>query len=251
MENLRKPLRFQRFAVVLLLLWCAVVQAAVGADPATVRLWHAQPSLDGQAFAPVHWVSMDAHWNTLRIGDAGSGPAWVVRLSSDAGSPAPQVQLQRVDGDTTVDVPVAIRKGKTPGTSILSARPADGGAPLRIAFTVTDLRDPRADRSKSLPPTYPPEAMREGVQGLVMLEVDLDPAGSFLAARILRARPVGYFEEAALRSVPFWRFNPIRNALGFTVPGSVPVPVAFKIEDSAPADNNPVKRKRRFGPRRG
>jgi TonB family protein len=57
-------------------------------------------------------------------------------------------------------------------------------------------------------PKYPPHAMAAKVQGLVIIEALIDPAGRVGRARVLK--PVAGLESAALDAVQSWRYSPAK-----------------------------------------
>jgi periplasmic protein TonB len=57
-------------------------------------------------------------------------------------------------------------------------------------------------------PQYPREAAREGLSGEVVVEAVVAPDGTVRTARVIRANPRGYFEQAALASVRKSKFRP-------------------------------------------
>jgi protein TonB len=59
-----------------------------------------------------------------------------------------------------------------------------------------------------LAPQYPRNAARDGVSGEVRLEVVVNPDGTVKSARVLEARPRGYFEAAAVSAARRGRFRP-------------------------------------------
>lgn len=73
--------------------------------------------------------------------------------------------------------------------------------PLRIGG---DLKPP--DKTKDVKPVYPADAFRAGVQGVVIIEAVIDPAGQVAAARILRSIPA--LDDAAIEAVRQWEFTP-------------------------------------------
>jgi protein TonB len=88
--------------------------------------------------------------------------------------------------------------GGVGGSRVTEAQP-DGA--IRVGGNVkapTKIRDVR--------PIYPPEAMRQRVQGVVIVETTIDADGSVSDARILRSIPM--LDEAALDAVRQWRFVP-------------------------------------------
>lgn len=57
-------------------------------------------------------------------------------------------------------------------------------------------------------PEYPGRAFARGLQGWVVLRLDVDPEGRPRRVRVLEAQPGGVFERAARRTVRNWRFAP-------------------------------------------
>jgi protein TonB len=57
-------------------------------------------------------------------------------------------------------------------------------------------------------PDYPPRAQQRGIEGYVDLEFTIGPTGSVLDPRVIGASPTGIFDDAALRAVRRWRYNP-------------------------------------------
>lgn len=71
---------------------------------------------------------------------------------------------------------------------------------------------PSADqvRPVSTPsPSYPNEALRNGLAGEVQVEFTINPDGSVSNVRIVRADPPRVFDRAALSAVRRWRFQPV------------------------------------------
>lgn len=57
-------------------------------------------------------------------------------------------------------------------------------------------------------PDYPPRAQARGIEGWVLIEFTITAAGTVRDARVVNASPKGYFEEAALKAIGRWRYNP-------------------------------------------
>jgi protein TonB len=57
-------------------------------------------------------------------------------------------------------------------------------------------------------PDYPPQARQRGIEGYVDLEFTIGPAGTVQNARVLEGQPPAIFDQAALRAVRRWRYNP-------------------------------------------
>ena len=57
-------------------------------------------------------------------------------------------------------------------------------------------------------PTYPPMAKAEGIEGTVVVRYSVSLDGRVINARIDSAEPEGVFEDAAIKAVRSWRYNP-------------------------------------------
>lgn len=70
-------------------------------------------------------------------------------------------------------------------------------------------------------PRYPPEALRAGQAGEVLVEFTVNPDGSVSNARVVRADPARVFDREAVAAVRRWRFEPVgepvttRRVIGF------------------------------------
>jgi TonB family protein len=128
-----------------------------------------------------------------------------------------------------------------------------GGAPpppppagaLRVGGAV---RQPR--KIKDVPPVYPPIARTARVQGVVIIEASIDPAGNVGDARILRSIPL--LDQAAVDAVKQWQYEPtLLN--GTAVPIIMTVTVNFTLGDeitlriTAPNGTNTALRFRSAG----
>jgi len=81
----------------------------------------------------------------------------------------------------------------------------------------------RSLRSISTPaPRFPPDALRSGTSGEVLVEFTVGTDGSVTDARVLRAEPARTFDREAVNAVRRWRFEPVdapvttRRTIGFS-----------------------------------
>ena len=71
-------------------------------------------------------------------------------------------------------------------------------------------------------PRYPPDALRAGQAGEVLVEFTVNPDGSVGNARVVRADPPRVFDREAVSAVRRWRFEPVgeatttRRVIGFS-----------------------------------
>jgi protein TonB len=59
-----------------------------------------------------------------------------------------------------------------------------------------------------IPPEYPRRAAQKGIEGSVLVQFTITPTGSVTDAKVINADPPGLFDEAAIRSILRWRYNP-------------------------------------------
>jgi TonB family protein len=85
------------------------------------------------------------------------------------------------------------------------------------------------ERLRFVPPAYPRDAQRDGIEGWVDVEFTISTAGIPEALAIRDAQPKDVFDEAALDSVRQWRFEPVmRNQVA--VPQRATLRVRFVLE---------------------
>ncbi len=95
-------------------------------------------------------------------------------------------------------------------------KPATAAAPTAAA-TLRPISTPA--------PRYPPEALRAGTSGEVLVEITVGTDGSVTSSRVLRANPARVFDREALNATKRWKFEPVaapvttRRTLSFS-PGT-------------------------------
>jgi periplasmic protein TonB len=88
--------------------------------------------------------------------------------------------------------------------------------PTTATATASDLR-----AISTPPPKYPPEALRAGQSGEVLVEFTVGTDGSVDSARVVRGNPPRVFDREAVAAVKRWRFQPVaspvttRRTIGF------------------------------------
>lgn len=100
-------------------------------------------------------------------------------------------------------------------------RPGDGGL-----FRSGDLDNTPRTRSQ-VAPVYPFEAKRDGRSGTVLVEFTVNENGAVISPRVVESSD-RVFEEAAVRAVAKWRFEPGRRD-GRVVRFRMAVPMVFAL----------------------
>jgi protein TonB len=78
-------------------------------------------------------------------------------------------------------------------------------------------------------PKYSASARRKGIEGVVVVEFEVQPDGRVANARILSGPPE--LHESVLKAVATWRFNPAKRG-DKAVPYKMTKPIRFVLEDS-------------------
>ena len=83
----------------------------------------------------------------------------------------------------------------------------DQGLGLQNAFETGDLDQPLIVLTR-MPPFYPLNAKRKGIEGWVNVKFIVNEQGRVEDVSVLGSRPPGLFEESVIRCMSGWRFKP-------------------------------------------
>ncbi len=120
----------------------------------------------------------------------------------------------RVSANPRVQESLTVMGPSAGGTTAAPAFPLPQGA-VRIGG---DIREPR--KIQDMRPNYPSAALAARVQGLVILEADVDTTGKVVQANVLRSIPL--LDQAAVDAVLQWRYEP-------TLVNGVAVPIRMTV----------------------
>jgi protein TonB len=87
-------------------------------------------------------------------------------------------------------------------TPIVDAR----GAMSRMSMTAGSDRD--VIPLVRINPDYPPRALSRGLEGWVQVQFTITPTGTVANATVVNAEPKNIFDDAALKAISRWRYNP-------------------------------------------
>ncbi len=59
-----------------------------------------------------------------------------------------------------------------------------------------------------VPPDYPARAVNRGIEGWVLVEFTITGTGSVKDAKVVDAKPANIFNDAAIKAISRWRYNP-------------------------------------------
>ncbi len=135
---------------------------------------------------------------TIEVYDA------VMRAATDA------VKQWRYDPPfkAPISFPVTFRFGSDPPPVEMAFQvSADRGSPRASASSgLATEASRRPQKIKHVSPVYPPIAQAAGVQGIVMMEIRIEPDGTVGTATVMRSIPL--LDGAALDAVKQWQFTP-------------------------------------------
>jgi protein TonB len=87
-------------------------------------------------------------------------------------------------------------------TPVLDAR----GAMSRMSMSAGSDRD--VIPLVRIAPDYPPRALSRGLEGWVQVQFTITPTGTVKDAIVVNAEPRNIFDDAALKAIARWRYNP-------------------------------------------
>ena len=128
------------------------------------------------------------------------------------------------------DQPPSSPRGSVPsgsgGAIVVPANPPQGGQPTGKATLPRPVN--------YAPPEYPPEAEKQGIEGSVTLELDIDRTGKVTRAAVVE--PAGHgFDEAAVNAAKKLEFEPARRADGTPFAARIRYRYSFNLQPKEPA----------------
>jgi periplasmic protein TonB len=75
-------------------------------------------------------------------------------------------------------------------------------------FAMTEGSDRDVIPLVRIPPDYPPRALARGLEGWVEVQFTITPIGTVTNAKVVQADPPEVFNDAALKAIARWRYNP-------------------------------------------
>lgn len=131
------------------------------------------------------------------------------------------------DSSPTTPASAAASPASALPTNAPAASPAETGSAQSVSvsaprFDAAYLHNPK--------PPYPLLARRRGVEGKVLLKVEVSAAGRAEQVEVAQSSGDASLDEAALNTVRTWRFVPAQRG-DTAIAASVLVPILFKLEN--------------------
>jgi protein TonB len=132
----------------------------------------------------------------------------------------------------TPDLPqISASSSSAPGDSVSMLTPTvdTSGAMQKMSISAGSDRD--IVPLVRIPPDYPARAQQRGIEGWVLVEFTITPSGTVQDPKVLDADPKGMFDDAALKSIARWKYNPkVENGVAVERRG-IRVVLRFDLED--------------------
>lgn len=177
-----------------------------------------------------HWLALFS-WYKLHTQTAISSTEMSVSIAQPIGQVTPaRVQIQH--NPVPVSEPLLEKIQQQPARI---AQQAEASAtPVASASTLKEDSEPvyKASYLNNQPPAYPLAARRMGLQGKVVLQVEVLAEGRCGGILIQTSSGYAMLDHAALEAVKSWRFVPARQA-GNAVDKWFIIPVQFSLKDNA------------------
>ena len=134
---------------------------------------------------------------------------------------AQQAEQQRIAAEALATQQQEAARSAEAERAAAAAREAEQRTQREAAARATTAATPPAAARAAAPslrlvsapsPRYPPEALRAGTSGEVLVEITVGTDGSVTNARVVRADPPRVFDREALNAVRRWKFEPIDAA---------------------------------------
>lgn len=141
----------------------------------------------------------------------------------------------RIGGKSVGSPTIAIKTGMPGSISIGAEQHPDFAVTFWVREHKGDPNSPAGDGEGATladirtPPRYPAEALRNGIEGEVMLEFDVDATGVVREVIVVSSTPPGMFDDAAVAAARGWWMNPANHPPG-TFPGRQRAPIRFELD---------------------
>lgn len=152
--------------------------------------------------------------------------------------PALESQASRQVAASAADVQLPVTSAPTAPRNVprAIADPVSEPAPVAIPVPAAEPRATPGEAVDELPkklasnpkPPYPSDAFTRGIEGRVLLEVQINAQGLVEDLRVIQSSGVASLDRSATDTVRTWRFQPARKG-GVPVSFVVNVPIRFSI----------------------
>lgn len=178
----------------------------------------ATPILKAVVFALFVHVLLWFNWPAEKNSTAAEIPDWI-NIKLTAGFEVKENKVEKIKTKKTIEIPI---KKKNEVEQKRESKPTPA-----TTFIKADSRPYRLENPK---PIYPTAARRLGMQGVVLLSVNINDTGYVEKVDILKTSGFRVLDRSAVKSVGGWRFIPARQGEQ-EVASKIEIPIRFILNE--------------------
>lgn len=141
-------------------------------------------------------------------------------------------KVEREPPPTAPDVPQLSLSSSSVETNMVSLAPQIDTAGAMSGLSLSAGADRDVVPLVRINPDYPQRALSRGIEGWVQVQFTISETGAVIDPIVVDASPKGIFDDAALKAISRWRYNPkIEGAVAVQRVG-VQTIIRFTLEDN-------------------
>jgi protein TonB len=141
-------------------------------------------------------------------------------------------KVEREPPPTAPDVPQLSLSSSSVETNMVSLAPQIDTAGAMSGLSLSAGADRDVVPLVRINPDYPQRALSRGIEGWVQVQFTISETGAVIDPVVIDASPKGMFDDAAIKAISRWRYNPkIEGAVAVQRVG-VQTIIRFTLEDN-------------------
>ncbi len=160
------------------------------------------------------WVLINVHVDTRTLGSASKIEFTRLRRDTDVSTikrEKPKLEKPEQQPQTPQVTRATFSRGGTEALApnLLAPPSIDtkGSLSLGLGISMSGM-DQDVMPLVQIHPEYPPRAQSRGIEGWVLVQFTITPAGTVKDATVIDGQPKGMFDDAAVKAVSRWKYNP-------------------------------------------
>jgi protein TonB len=141
-------------------------------------------------------------------------------------------KVERTPPPATPDMPSISLSSSSVDSNMISLAPTIDTAGAMTGLNMSAGSDRDVVPLVRIPPEYPQRALSRGLEGWVQVQFTISETGAVIDPIVVDSSPKGIFDDAAVKSVLRWRYNPkVEGAVAVQRVGIQTI-IRFTLEDN-------------------
>lgn len=141
-------------------------------------------------------------------------------------------KVEREPPPPTPEIPSISTSSSSVGGNVVTLAPVVDTSSAMQGLSISAGSDRDVVPLVRINPDYPPRALSRGIEGWVQVQFTITETGSVADAIVVDASPKGVFDDAAIKAILRWRYNPkVEGAVAVSRKG-VQTILRFQLEDN-------------------